>query len=420
MTNPVTKTKNFGNAWRILRVIAGLSLVYYTWMMLDLITHPFNAGSNAGSIPYLFRWLSAACGTYTVVVAVFILRRIQGNSIGFLLLLFGVGAAGWSQRIDFGTPQANRLLLILFTFYFFALSFPALTALLFHFPTGQIYPAQLTGWAWGLVISQGLAGILSNMGVPSFQNGLIPNVAYIPALLPYAGPLNWFAVLIPPLAGVVSLALRYRAGAHRVRMQIKWLVWLAAIALTLSALGAILFPDSSPGQTSTSLSQLAKIILFLYWQLFPAAAIGIALLRYRLWDIDLIIRRTLVYSVLTALLALIYLGGVTLLQQILTVLTGQQSPAAVVLSTLLIAALFTPLRRRVQDFIDRRFYRRKYDVEQTLNAFNESIRSEVNFDQLSAELVNVVQESMQPDQMSLWLSNSIQVQSTLPEMQKNK
>jgi len=133
--------------------------------------------------------------------------------------------------------------------------------------------------------------------------------------------------------------------------------------------------------------------------------VGIAILRYRLYDIDVIINRTLVYGSLTVTLALVYLGGVAATQEIFRALTSQeqQPQLAVVVSTLLIAALFNPLRRRIQAFIDRRFYRRKYDARKTLEDFSGKLREEPDLDALNAELVGVVSETMQPAHVSLWL-----------------
>jgi hypothetical protein len=132
-------------------------------------------------------------------------------------------------------------------------------------------------------------------------------------------------------------------------------------------------------------------------------SMGIAIMRYRLYEIDLIINRTLVYGSLTAVLVALYFGGIVLLQRLFVALTGERSTLAVVVSTLVIAALFTPLRRRIQSFIDRRFYRRKYDARKTLEAFSAQLRNETDMDALSGDLVGVVRETMQPAHVSLWL-----------------
>jgi hypothetical protein len=132
-------------------------------------------------------------------------------------------------------------------------------------------------------------------------------------------------------------------------------------------------------------------------------AISVAILRYRLYEIDTLINRTLVYGVLTAMLALVYFGGIVVLQRVFVAFTGEQSTLAVVTCTLAIAALFNPLRRRIQAFIDRRFYRRKYDAAKTLEAFSTKLREETDLDALSGDLVGVVRETMQPAHVSLWL-----------------
>src|SRR3712207_616625 len=134
---------------------------------------------------------------------------------------------------------------------------------------------------------------------------------------------------------------------------------------------------------------------------------GIAIVRYRLYEIDLIINRTLVYGPLTAALVALYFGGVVLLQSLFAVLTGERTTLAIVASTLVIAAMFNPLRRRIQSFIDRRFYRRKYDARKTLEAFSAKLRDETDLDALSDDLIGVVTNTMRPAHVSLWLRPDI-------------
>jgi hypothetical protein len=203
---------------------------------------------------------------------------------------------------------------------------------------------------------------------------------------------------------LVSIFFRYRKAAAAAREQIKWLLFAGALVI-LAMLFIFVYSAVTPGDTDAIWQGWAVVPLILSVLIFPLS-IANGILRHNLWDIDVIIRKTAVYAVLTALLALVYFGLVILLQSIFEAVSGQQSPIIVVLSTLVIAALFAPLRRRVQDFIDRRFYRRKYDAEKTLASFGQFVRDETDLEALTAELLQILQETMQPDQVSLWLPDS--------------
>jgi hypothetical protein len=210
-------------------------------------------------------------------------------------------------------------------------------------------------------------------------------------VLKLVGPM----LLVAGLGAVISLFVHFRRARGDERQQIKW--FASAAALTLAW---IIVAEEQSGE------------IVALWGLLVIASIpvatGMAILRYRLYDIDRIINRTLVYGVLTGILALVYFGGVATSEAIFRALTGQeqQPQIAVVVSTLVIAALFTPLRRRIQRFIDRRFYRRKYDARKTLEDFSAQLRDETDLEALSNDLLGVVRDTMQPAHVSLWLGPS--------------
>jgi hypothetical protein len=209
------------------------------------------------------------------------------------------------------------------------------------------------------------------------------------------------------LGSVVSLVwsqiYRYRrVSSEAQRRQTKWVVF----GTTLGVAGTTFFKlplDFSLVYGDTPFVVLVLKMGFALSFLLVPFSISIAVLRSRLFDIDVLINRALVYGSLTAMVIGLYFGGIVLLQRLFVVLTGEQSTVAVVASTLMIAALFNPLRRRIQAFIDRRFYRRKYDARKTLEAFAAKLREETDLDALNAELVGVVRETMQPAHVSLWL-----------------
>ena len=210
------------------------------------------------------------------------------------------------------------------------------------------------------------------------------------------------------LASVFSLVLRYRRSRGEERQQIKWIALAAAVVgllYLIAMIFAFVFPSGAWFQPGSPLwLDVIGYTALLSFTLVPIA-VGFAVLKYRLYDIDVIINRALVYGSLTVTLALVYFGGVTGTQALLGTLTGQRElpQLAVVVSTLAIAALFNPLRRRIQTFIDRRFYRRKYDARKTLEAFSARLRDETDLDNLTGDLVGVVRETIQPEHATLWL-----------------
>jgi hypothetical protein len=217
-------------------------------------------------------------------------------------------------------------------------------------------------------------------------------------------------LLLCILASASSLVLRFRRSSGETRQQIKWIAFAASVVgllsvglMVMSLIELYFAPESWGGANTAPLWVEALYYTWLVSFGGVPVAVGFAVLKYRLYDIDVIINRALVYGTLTVTLALVYFGGIVSLQRLFVLLTGERSTLAVVASTLLIAALFIPLRRRIQSFIDRRFYRRKYDARKTLEAFSTTLREETDLEALNSELVGAVKETMQPAHVFVWL-----------------
>src|SRR6266699_1436096 len=276
--------------------------------------------------------------------------------------------------------------------FFDYLSYIMLIFVILLFPNGRFVPR----WTWLLMIV-----FIPVEGLYNF----FPNSPLNNDILIY---LTWIGIVISIIATQVYRYIRVSNLIQR--QQTKWVVFAIIIGLLVDAvftLVAVFFPSlSQPG----SLYWLLYNNISFYVLLLVPLSLVIAILRYRLWDIDKLINRTLVYGTLTILLALVYFGLIFALQYLLRGIFSQTSDVVIVISTLMIAALFQPLRKRIQTIIDLRFYRRKYDAVKTLEAFSATLRNEVDLNQLSEHLLEVVQETMQPAHVSLWLRKPTRVE----------
>jgi hypothetical protein len=265
------------------------------------------------------------------------------------------------------------------------------------FPNGRLPSVRWRWFARFTAIALLPAAILAALSPGQILSSTLHNPLGIEELPNASKTIEAFMYALV-VVGASSMLARLRHAGRIERQQIKWFAYATAVAISGVILKNTVYP--------------AVGVIWVWWVGLILTAVGvasnpvamaIAILRYRLYEIDLIINRTLVYGSLTAVLAAVYLGGVVFLQYAFRSLTGEGSQLAVVASTLIIAALFTPLRRRIQSFIDRRFYRSKYDARKTLEAFSAKLRDETDLDVLSDDLVGVVGETMQPAHVSLWL-----------------
>ncbi len=339
--------------------------------------------------------------TASVLVGGLVASRRPENLVGWFFLAGGACFALTQVAAEYATYGLSGALAMAWLLSW--VSVPGVMLLLvfvpLYFPDGRLVSPRWRWLVWFALLFGVSEALHSALRPGEIQNSGIVNPLGIEALRPFLGLLDTL-VLVPYFAllfaSAASLVVRFRRSGSVERQQIKWLA-LAALSIP------VWFLSNAPVEAAAP-NLFFVVDALVVSALIPLAA-GIAILRYRLYDIDVVINRALVYGPLTAMLALVYFGGVTATQAVLQTLTGQEKlpQLAIVVSTLLIAALFTPFRHRIQSFIDRRFYRRKYDARKTLEAFSAKLRDETDLDALSNDLVGVVRETMQPAHVSLWL-----------------
>jgi hypothetical protein len=396
-------------ATRLALILGSLSLLLWLAGVFWLI-HQVAVGAT----PYIY-WQETALNTlvYSAVGAIVATRR-PSHPIGWLLLAAGLACAlqllsgeyAYTTlvlgpgHLPYG-PTAEWLSYMLQPAVVFILFF-----LLLVFPTGRLLSSRLRIVAW-----VGICGF--SVGLPS--SALVPGPFEKDSL--FDNPFGVDAAILTPLnavgltlilaallGAVLSLVVRLVRSRGEERQQIKWFVAAAVLGFFV-LFGVTVASNVVP--EGNGIGALVGFLGNLLWIIVPASlpiAVGIAILRYRLYDIDLLINRTLVYGTLTILLAGVYAGTIVLLQEVFRARTGQQSGLAIVASTLVIAALFNTFRRHIRACIDRRFYRRKYDARKTLESFSTKLRNETDVEALNNDLISVVRETMQPAHVSLWLS----------------
>jgi hypothetical protein len=369
--------------------------------------------SGSGGTDLVVFLTIAVLGLVFGVTGALVASRLPGNLVGWifcvLALLFqssGLADAyvAYEARTDASLP--GQAWVAWTSQWFLNVSSPTLIVLCFLlFPTGRLPSARWRALVWvvvGVAVVCAASAALAPGGLPDypFENPVgIESAAALRRVAEVS-----LLILIAPLmlVSALSLFVRLRRATGIERQQLKWFAYAATLLATelvaVNVLGALL-----GGGLEGEVSELVPFLVFLVALSGMPVAMGVAILRYRLYDIDILINRTLVYGSLTVTLVLVYDGGVVSLQYAFRALTGSDSQLAVVASTLAIAALFGPLRRRIQAVIDRRFYRRRYDARRTLESYSARLRDETDLDSLSGDLLGVLHGTLQPEHASLWL-----------------
>jgi hypothetical protein len=386
-------------AWALLALSFVLT-VLSLWLLVVNLSHP-----GVHIYDYWVESPLAAVG-FSTVGAVIASRIPAHNPIGWLFctvgLLFAVTHftaeyAIYTLLAEPGSPLPGSEAAAWITSWLWVLQLGSAVLVVLLFPDGRLPSRSWRPFAWLTVLSVLIGAVLAAFSPGPIALGPIHNPLGIESLPNAHKPLQMLMiVLIAVAAGSLLIRWIYARGVER--QQIKWFSY----SIALLASGGILQYAISEPLDQVLLGWVGRTLVLAGLVGIPIS-MGIAILRYRLYDIDVVINLTLVYGSLTAILVALYFGGIVMLQRLFVLLTGEKSTLAVVASTLLIAALFNPLRRRIQSFIDRRFYRRKYDARKTLSAFSVKLRDETDLQTLNNDLVGVVRETMQPAHVSLWL-----------------
>ncbi len=392
-------------------IIAGVSILL---AVFSLLLHNLNNAkpvTNVASQPS-----DVLIAVLFPLVGALIASRKSDNAIGWILCVMGL-----SEGIAIFSDQYETYALLIrphvmplgpetswMDGWIWIIGYGLIPLLLLLFPTGHFLARRWRWLAWFSAGTVFLAAFSTALPTWSFRgthllaaySGSASSVG-ITGLDGIVNTASLIAFTISVPLAAICLIVRLRRSRGVERQQLKWFTYAAAlVALDLLVNGV--YESYLTFSHTALLTELEHIVQALVTATLPLA-IGIAILRYRLYDIDVLIKRTLVYSLLTGILALLYFSSVIGLQYLFHGLTGQDSQFAVVASTLIIAILFQPLRHRIQKTIDHRFYRRQYNAEQTLKAFSMSLREEVDVLQLSEQLLSTVEETMQPAHVSLWL-----------------
>ena len=414
--------------------LAGISVaMFLATAVLDALTRSARSQSTGITVGAIGDVLGFVTFLAFPVVGALIATRHPRNLIGWICLADGLlwmflGMTDSYYRYGVAKPGAVPFPVAIGTLGNQWLWMPTVGLLgiylLLLFPDGRLPSRRWRPLAWFSVAVIVVLSVIEGLTPGPLENqGGVPNPFGLEEFPWLADAALVMLPLLPLciLASAVSLVLRYRRSEGEVRQQIKWIAFVASFAglvYLIAMVSQVLLAPIMVGKGGKLPPlplwfEILTTVAVLGFAGIPVA-IGFAVLKHRLYEIDLIINRTLVYGSLTATLVAAYFGCVVLLQGALRALTGEGSQLAVVASTLAIAALFNPLRRRIQSFIDRRFYRRKYDAAKTLETFTARLRDETDLDALSGDLVGVVRETMQPAHVSLWLRHDTASKEEVP------